>query len=183
MAAINGGLHRDLGDLDIIIDSQSRDILYNELKTLGYKQAGGMFSFARKYLSLDQITHPTLLDVGFFCGNWEPDGSFLIGNNRVGLSIEAYAIKETKYILYGVEFVGIPSKTAATGIHASKTNPKRKKEIIILKEKGIEPFVNTYMHIYLFGFSMDWIYHFWVNILNIFGAIRVKMGLAFDPWR
>jgi len=183
VAAINGELHRNLGDLDMIIDSKDRDILYNVLKKLGYKQAGGMFAFARKYLSLDQIAHSTLLDVGFFCGTWQPDGSFIIGNKRVGLCIEAYAIKETRYVLHGVEFIGIPARTAATGIHASKTNPKRQKELLILKEKSIEPFPNNYIDVRLFGFKMDWIYHFWQKVLNIIGAIRVKMGLAFDPWR
>lgn len=182
-ASINGALHRELGDLDMIIDSRGRDVLYNELKKIGYTQAGGMFSFARKYLSLDQIVHPTLLDVGFFCGTWKRDGSFLLGNMHTGLSIEAYALKETKYILHGIEFIGIPARTAATGIYASKTNPKRKKELVMLKEKGIEPFPNTYLHVHIFGVSMDWIYYISMKLLNVIGFIRVKLGLAFDPWR
>ncbi len=182
-AAINGRLHRDLGDLDMVVDSKGRDILYSQLKNLGYTQAGGMFSFARKYLSLDQITHPVLLDVGFFCGTLHPDGSFTIGGPRVGLNIEAYALEGTKYTLYGLEFVGIPARTAAAGIYASKTNPKRRKELVMLKEKGIEPFPNTYIHVHFFGVNIDWIYHFFVGILNTIGVIRVKMGLAFDPWR
>ena len=182
-AAINGQLHRNLGDLDLIIDSKGRDILYSELKALGYEQAGGMFAFARRYLSLDQIIHPTLLDIGFFCGTWQADGSFLIGNERLGLRIEAYAIKETKYSLHGLEFIGIPPRTAATGINASKTNPKRQRELVILKEKGIEPFPNTYIHIHFFGMRFDWLYYFAMHALNIIGAIRVRLGLAFDPWR
>lgn len=183
LAAINGGLHRKLGDLDIIIESQGRDILYPELKKLGYKQAGGLFAFARKYLSLDQITHPTLLDIGFFCGAWQTDGDFVIGNKNFGLRVEAYAVKKTKYALCGQEFIGIPSKTAAAGIYSSKTNPKRKKELVILKEKGIEPYPNTYIHVHFFGFNADWIYYFSMQALNLIGNIRVKLGLAFDPWR
>ena len=182
-AAINGRLHRKLGDLDMVIDFKGRNILYNQLESLGYKKAGGIFSFARKYLSLDQITHPTLLDVGFFCGTWQPDGSFMIGNPRVGFDIEAYALEKTEYSLHGVTFFGIPRKTAAAGIYASKTNPKREKELIFLKEKGIKPFPNIYIHVHFFGAHIDWIYHFFVKILNIIGAIRVRMGLAFDLWR
>lgn len=183
LAAINGRLHRNLGDLDMIIDSKGRDIVFNELKKLGYRQDGGMFAFARKYLSLDQITHPTLLGVGFFCGTWQPDGSFVIGSRRFGLIIDAYAIEETKYVLHGVEFSGIPHRTIAAGINASKMNPKRRQELVILKTKGIQPFPDNYIHVRLFGLKMDWVYHFWVKVLNIIGSIRVKMGLAFDPWR
>jgi hypothetical protein len=183
VAAINGKLHRDLGDLDLIIDVSGKDTFSRELKNLGYKKAGGMFSFARKYLCLEQVTSPRLLSVGFFYGTWQTDGSFFIGNKNVGLSIESYAIIGTKYALHGVEFIGIPKSAVATGVNSSKTNPKRKKELIILKENRIEPFPNTYIHVKFFGSNADWIYHLSMKILNIIGAIRVKFGFAFDPWR
>lgn len=41
IAAINGKLHRNLGDLDLIIDSYKKDVLYAELKELGYKRPPG----------------------------------------------------------------------------------------------------------------------------------------------
>ncbi len=86
-------------------------------------------------------------------------------------------------MLYGTKFVGIPNKVSATGVFSSKTNPKRKKELMLLREKEIEPFPNNYIHINIYGIKTDWIYHLSMKILNIIGGIRVKMGLAFDPWR
>lgn len=183
IAAINGELHRNLGDLDLIIDSNKKSIIHEELKKLGYKQAGGMFSFARKYLALEQFEHPNLLGVGYFHGKWQTDGTFIMGDKNNGLQVEAHAIKATKYVLHGVEFFAIPPRAIATGIKESEANPKRKKELLILNEKGIEQFPNNYIHVKFFGVGADWIYHKSMSLLNIIGAIRVKLGLAFDPWR
>lgn len=183
IAAINGQLHRNLGDLDFIIDSKGKDIVYAELKKLGYKPAKGMFRFARKFLSLEQFDHPSLLGVGYFYGTWKADGSFVMGNKRTGLSIEAFALKKTKYSIHGVEFFGTPPQAAAAGVKESETNPKRKKERIILKEKGIEPFLNNYIQVKLLGVRVDWVYHLSMSMLNIIGGLRVRFGLPFDPWR
>lgn len=183
IAAINGKLHRDLGDLDLIVASSKKDILFTELKKLGYKPARGMFTFSRKYLSLEQLKHPNLLGVGYFYGKWQPDGSFIIGNKKSNLKIDSFAVEATTYKLHGIEFIGIPQRASATGVESSETNPKRKKELILLKERGIQPFSNNYIHISIFGIRADWIYHFLMEMLNIIGAIRIKFGLAFDPWR
>lgn len=183
IAAINGQLHRNLGDLDFIIDSKRKDIVYTELKKLGYKPAKGMFTFARKYLSLEQFDHDTFLGVGYFYGAWQTDGSFVMGNKKTGLSIEALALKKTKYSIHGVEFFGIPPEVVAAGIKESETNPKRKKELIILKEKGIEPFPNNYIQVKFFGARVDWVYHLSMAVLNIIGGLRVRFDLPFDPWR
>lgn len=183
IAAINGKLHRDLGDLDLIVDSSKKDILYTELKKLGYLPAKGMFTFARKYLSLEQLEYPDLLGVGYFYGKWQPDGSFVIGNKQTNLKVDSFAVKATDYKLHGIEFMGIPERAIATGVKSSENNPKRKKELILLKDKDIQPFPNNYLHTNILGIKADWIYHFSMTILNIVGGIRIKFGLAFDPWR
>ncbi len=183
VAAINGKLHRELGDLDLVIDSKGKDILYLKLKELGYKPAKGMFTFARRYLCLETLEHNSLLGIGYFYGTWQTKGSFRMGNEQISVSIEPFAVKETKYILHGVKFVGIPNRASATGVFSSKTNPKRKRELELLRAKRIEPFPNNYIHISVYGMKADWIYHLSMKILNTIGEIRVKMGLAFDPWR
>lgn len=183
IAAINGQLHRNLGDLDFIVDSKGKDILYNELKQLGYRPAPGMFNFARKYLSLEQFDHTNLLGVGYFYGKWQTDGSFIMGNKKNRLYVEGFALKKTKYSIHGVEFWGIPPEAAATGVKESETNPKRKKELLILREKGIKPFPNNYIQVKLNGIRVDWVYHLSMAVLNVIGGIRVKFGLPFDPWR
>ena len=181
IAAINGKLHRDLGDLDLIIDKEKKDILFIELQKLGYKRVGGMFAFARKYL--EQLEHPKMLGIGYFYGAWLPDGSFRMGNNNVYLTIDSLALNETQYSLYNLKFIGIPKQIAATGVKSSATNPKQKKEIIILRDNNIQPLANKYIHVNFLGLKFDWVYYFAMGILNIIGPIRVKLGLAFDPWR
>ena len=182
-AAINGKLHRKLGDLDLIVDVSGKDALYQELIKLGYFRARGMFSFARKYMELETLDHSNLLGVGFFYGKWRPDGSFLLGNQKTYVIIENRALTKTKYNLYGVNFFGLPEEAIATGIKTSENNPKRKKELILLKEKNITPLENNYIHISIFGLKADWIYHFVMSYFNFIGGIRVTFGLAFDPWR
>jgi len=184
VAAINGKLHRKLGDMDLIIDIGKKDVLYKALKSLGYKEAKGkVFAFGRKYYCLETLDHQELLEVGYFYGTWQKDGSFLIGNKYVNVCIEDIAVKETEYKLHGIRFKGIPKRIAATNIMTSKSNPKRQSELLILKKKNIAPSPNNFIHINIFGVNADWMYHFGVAILNTWGNIRVKLGLAFDPWR
>jgi hypothetical protein len=183
VAAINGKPHRKLGDLDLIIDSSGKDTLYDELMRMGYTRAGGMFSFARKYLSLETLDSSTLLGVGYFHGNFKKDGSFMMGNNKINVTIAPVALKETAYTLLGIKFIGIPENVAAVGVLTSKTNPKRKKEVALLTDKNIKPLQNNYIHVNIFGMKADWIYHLSMGLLNLIGSIRVKLGLAFDPWR
>lgn len=182
-AAINKGLHRNLGDLDLIVDSDKSNLLFNELKRLGYYQARGMFSFARKYLALETLDNDQLLGVGYFNGKWLDNGSFMMGNKRVNVVIEALAVQKTKYELSGISFFGIPERAIATGVNASKSNPKRRRELELLKSNGIEALSNTYIHITVFGIRADWLYHLSMWVLNIIGVMRVWLGMAFDPWR
>lgn len=183
IAAINGKLHRNLGDLDLIVDSRGQDVLNKELANFGYKKARGMFNFARRFLSLETLDSPDYLQVGYFHGHFRQDGSFVMGNKNIKLHIDDYAVGRTNYELYNIKFLGIPPRAAATGIVSSESNPKRRKEKLILKEKRIKPFPNNYIHIRIFGRNTDWIYHFSMFILNTIGTIRVRLGLAFDPWR
>jgi len=183
MASINGGLHRNLGDLDLIVDGGKKNILYKELEKLGYYPPGGMFAFGRNYLSLDTLENPKLLGVGFFYGKWQTGGDFVIGNKDIKFTIESYALNKTKYVLEGITFIGVPRETAARGVINSRTNPKRKKELIIISGKGIKPYPNSYIHVELFGIKVDWIYQSIMHLLNIIGEVRVKSGMPFDPWR
>ncbi len=183
MAAINGKQYRDVGDLDLFIDIKGKDVFYNQLIHAGYKPAGGMFGFARKYLSLETLSHPQLLSMGYFYGEWQEDGWLFMGNKLINATIESYAIAPTRYTLHGVKFLGLPHRIIATGVISSAKNPKRRKELEIIKNKKIEPLPNTYIHINILGLRADWIYHLVKSILNIIGVIRTKFNLPFDPWR
>lgn len=183
VAGINGKLHRKLGDLDLIIGADKKDLLFSKLKSLGYKQADGMFAFGRKYMCLETLEHPHLLGVGYFYGDWLTDGSFKMGGNHFNITIDPIALKETGYSLGGVLFIGIPERASATGTFTSITNPKRKIERFIFNEKGVIPFPNNYIHVHAFGINADWLYHVAMSMLNFIGGIRVRLGLAFDPWR
>ncbi len=183
VAALNGKVHRNIGDLDLLIDKKGKESLYDALIELGYTQARGMFTFARKYMALETLEHPTLLGVGYFYGNWQADGSFVIGNSRVSVTIAPHALKKTVYKLGGVEFNGLPPEAIATGIHASEKNPKRQKELVLLKEKSITALPNNYIQVTIGGLRADWLYQLPMAILNIIGILRVRLGFAFDPWR
>lgn len=183
VAAINGKLHRNLGDLDLIIDASKKEVLYKELENLGYYPTSGMFMFARKHLSLETLDHTTLLGVGYFYGKWKENGAFMMGDKNINLTVEPHAIKPIKKTLYGIDFFTIPDRAVATGVNESRTNPKRQRELVLLKEKHIEPFPNDYLQITAYGIRLDWVYHFTMGVLNVLGNIRVKMGQPFDPWR
>ncbi len=182
-ASINGKLHRNLGDIDLIIDEKKKEILFNELKKIGYFPVGGMYEFARKYMALETLRHKSYLEVGYFHGYWQKDGSILIGKGLIKVSIDPQAVASNHYYLDGIKFIGINPKAAATRIQASRANPKRKVELQFFKNKGFVPFPDTFVHIYILGIRCDWIYHLFSTLQNIIGFIRIKFGLSFDPWR
>ncbi len=183
MASMNRKLHRKLGDFDLIIDAGKKEYMSAELKKIGYVPSGGLFKFFRKYFNLDQYESDSLLGVGYFYGQWQPDGSMVVGGKNFYITIDPHPLKETNYSFYGLNFVGIPERAIATGVMASSGNPKRAKEVLFLKEHNIQPFPNNYIHIHLFGLRSDWLYSLIKNSLNLIGFIRVRLGLAFDPWR
>lgn len=182
-AAILGKQHRKLGDLDFIADTSQRDYILKELSNLGYKPKTGMFSFARKHMAMDNLDQDDLLEIGFFWGKFQPDGSFLMGNKKHGLLIDSFAVRKQKYSLHDIQLIGLPKTIIAKGIVTSPNNPKRKKELALIKKQNIQPEKRNYIHTFVFGFQVDWLYHLTMSLLNVLGNIRVKLGLPFDPWR
>ena len=183
-AAINGSLYRRVGDIDLILDEKKKDKVFAQLTKLGYGRVESiMFVFARKYLALETLDHPELQSIGYFWGRWKKDGSFVMENRAIKVRIEHRGIEPSKYSLLGIDFVGIPPGAIATGIMTSRQNVKRKKEIKLMQEKNIEPLVNNYIHIHIFGIPFDLAYHGTMALLNLLGVIRQKLGLPFDPWR
>ena len=182
-ASLLGKQHRKLGDLDFIIDKKKSDILFKELQTIGFTQKKGMFSFARKYLALEELVHHDFLEVGFFLGNFMDNNDFFLGSKKYGVRIDATALGPEKMQLYGINFLSISKGAILRGILMSKSNPKRKKELELLADKKITPLEKNYIHVYLFGFKMDFIYYSAMRILDLLGKLRIRFGLAYDPWR
>jgi hypothetical protein len=183
VAALNGKPHRRIGDIDLVIDERKHLMLRKALLDAGYEEAGGMFAFARKYLSLETLIHRDLLSVGYFYGKWKKYGAFEMGNRVLKVSIDSWALKPTTYSLAGLQLIGIAPEIIATGIRSSARNPKRKKELELLKQKEITPAKNNYIHVQILGVSVDWVYHAAMGFLNILGMLRIRLGLPFDPWR
>ncbi|MCH8987037.1 hypothetical protein IIA94_02620 [Patescibacteria group bacterium] len=123
------------------------------------------------------------MSVGYFYGKWKKDGMFEMRNRILKVSIDGRALKPTTYSLVGLRLTGVAPEIIATGIMSSVRNPKRKKELDLLKQKEITPAKNNYIHVRIFGISMDWIYHASMGFLNILGMVRIRLGLPFDPWR
>ena len=182
-AAINDKVHRNIGDIDFILDKNKKEVVFKSLSKLGYTRADGMFAFSRKYMALETLIHPELVSIGYFWGTWKDDGSFYMGNSLFNTTIESKGVKQTKYRLDGVDFMGIPQSAMATGILSSKNNKKRQKEIALLKAKQITPLKNNYIHFRALGIPFDWAYHGLMGLFNVLGAFRQKLGLPFDPWR
>lgn len=182
-SAMNKGVHRKLGDIDLLIDKDKKDIVFRNLKKIGYKQEGGMFAFGRKYLSLETLVHDELLSIGYFWGSFTKVGTFLMGGKIASGEIESKTIQAEKYTLNGIDFIGLNRRAIATGIMQSAQNPKRKKEVELLKFKNIKPFESEGIHIKILGIPSDWLYTGSMAILRLIGTIRVKVGLTFDPWR
>lgn len=182
-AAINSGLHRKLGDIDLVIDIKKRDALRQKLYKRGYHDKGGIFKLGRKYLSLDTMEHDSLLEIGLFAGKFREDGSFIIGNENKNITVDAHAMKPYKYHLLNYVFNGLPPVIVAAGINTTKRNPKRERETEILKEKGIIAAPNNYVHTKVFSVKADWSYHAFTGILNTIGVLRVALGKPYDPWR
>ena len=113
IAALNGKLHREIGDIDLIIDKEKHPALRKALTEAGYEEAGGMFTFARKHLSLETLIHQDLLSVGYFYGTWKKDGTFEMGNRVFKVSIDERALKPTTYSLLGLQLIGITPEIIA----------------------------------------------------------------------
>jgi len=182
-AAMYGKVHRKIGDIDLLIDKKKQDVFFEELKKLGYKRAGGMFAFGRKYLALETLIHDNLLSVGYFFGSFEKNGDFRMGGKVISVFVESNSITSTPYELNGISFIGIPERAIAVGIMQSANNPKRKKEVSFLKANSIEPFPTDGMHVRILGLSVDWLYKGAMKLFNLLGALRTKFGLPYDPWR
>lgn len=183
MAAINGGLHRRLGDLDLIIQRGKNAELKQRLLDVGYYERPGIFGFARKYLSLETLDHDKLLEVGLFIGDFKPDGSFVIGTDSTNISVDSHAAMAHHYHLLGQTIVGLQPEIIARGVHSSPRNPKRKDEMVILSNNGINPASKHYIHVRVLGVKADWIYYFSMWLLDILGMARVVIGKPYDPWR
>ncbi|MBP7967727.1 hypothetical protein KAZ66_05680 [Candidatus Woesebacteria bacterium] len=182
-AAIIGKQHRNLGDIDLIVDRTKREIILDELHQLGYFQRDGMFAFSRKYLDLDSLVHETYLEVGMFWGVWSEKKDFVIGTVNNGVKIDAKALIKTKYMLHDVFFYGLPKEVIARGLLMSSKNPKRQFELSYFKQHHIHAMDSNYIHTSVMGMKVDFIYYLGMQILNIIGFFRVIIGKPFDPWR
>lgn len=182
-ASLLGHQHRKLGDLDFIIEKKNSQRLFEYLKKIGFRQKKGMFSFARKYLALEELVHDDFLEVGFFIGTFTKQKDYFLGSKLYGVKVDAKALGPEKLQLHGVNFFSISKEAALRGILMSKSNPKRKRELKLLEKNNIVPLEKDYIHVYLLGIKMDFLYYGAMKLLDILGKVRVKFGVAYDPWR
>lgn len=116
--------------------------------------------------------------------DFDKNHTFLRANNLpFKVKIENGVLKPTLYKLLNINFFGIPQNTAFTGALIHKTNPKRIKELEIFKKNKITPRKKNYLNVYWGERKINWIYDLINFFLKVLGKIRVKLGLAYDPWR
>jgi hypothetical protein len=181
-AVLNGRLHRELGDIDLLVEEGKKEVFMDKLKKLGYKKKErGVWKWLDR-ANLFEYRHPKLLEISFFALKFGDQRSSM-KVKWFGLEIDSRAIRKIKYNLGGVGFWGILVDTACTGALISKANPKRKRELEIFESQGLKPRLNEYVDVYLGPMKVNWILDLLNWSLNWLGRVRVMLGMSYDFWR
>lgn len=184
VAAINGKPHRELHDIDLLIDRKIYDEVAKRFLELGFsrltKHAGGFTwdEFQKK----NHLTFGVLLRGSFKNKYFEYKA-----NNVITLLINNQYLTATEYKLFGKKVQGIPIRSVYEGIKIANLNKKRlvDKKIVLEKtsgkfSKGLS--LNQAFHIRLAGLEVPYLYTIFSQVYNLIGGIRLAMGKPYDTW-
>ncbi len=172
---------RRIGDVDILLDKENKDCVFENLKSNGFifkkKRKFGFSWFETKkenYLGL------TFLLIGSFMESYFSYRFFKICELRIC----AEYIQPTEYIFNEVKFIGIPISSIITGIKQSFFNPKRKLDKKVLNNTIKSNKAKTYnnFNIYITGVRMPYLFDIFSFLYNIYGGIRVLCGRKYEVW-
>lgn len=183
LAAIHGSPHRKIGDIDLLIDSSNKRLVFSTLKHEGFKIVLKKKCGFKWYEAIRKDCIPlTFLLIGtftkkFFAYKILPSIELRISNEY---------IQPHRYSLFKTKIVGIPLRSVFEGIKVSNLNPKRKLDKIIFLshfktmpqgmsiEKGIA--------IYILGIRIPRLYGLFSFVYNIYGGMRVLWGKKYESW-
>jgi hypothetical protein len=184
VAAINSKPHRELHDIDLLIDEKIYDEVVARFLEFGFKKvtkhASG-FTWD-EFQKQNHLTFGVLLK-GSFTNNYFEYKA----NNFVTLSVDSEYLKPTMYELYGKKIQGIPLRSVYEGIKVANLNIKRHvdKQIVVGKIgnnflDGLS--LNEAFHVYVGGVEIPYLYTVFSQVYNILGGIRLKLGKTYDMW-
>lgn len=184
VAAINGKSHRDLHDIDLLIDKRIYQEVSDRFKELGFKKvtkkAPG-FEWD-EYEKENHLTFGILLK-----GNFGNEYFEYKPNEYLSLQINNEYLKPTEYELYGIKIRGIPLRSVYEGIKIANLNKKRgvDKQILLSKTGKQLPSglsLNQAFNVEVLGVDIPYFYTFFSQIYNLIGGARLMFGRSYDPW-
>ena len=184
IAAISGKPHRQIGDIDIIIDKRFYPHVKKNLINLGFSfHQHNKFAF-----SWQEATKPDHLPFTFILlGNFSSKFFTCSFSRHTTLKISTDYLAPTQYSLFGYSFTGIPYSSIFEGIKISHFNPKRTLDKQVFLQKIIQlstthPTINNSFQVSIFGIKISWLYLIFSYLYNLFGALRVRLGKKYEIW-
>lgn len=184
VAAMNGKPHRELHDVDLLMDKRIYQQILDRFEQAGFKRV-------KKYalgFKWDEFHKPKHLMFGtLLIGTFEKDYFIYKANRWLTLSIKTEYLDPTDYTLFGLKIRGIPPRSAYEGIKAASLNTKRKKDKQIVSEymgakitKGLS--INQAFRVKLFEINVPYLYMLFSQVYNLIGGIRLRLGKSYDAW-
>lgn len=172
---------RKIADIDILLDKQSRDCVFNQLWSEGFtlkKRRWANFSWTEA--EKENYTGLTF----FLVGEFTPDYFSYKFSKLFELRINSDYLKPAKYSFAGVEFIGIPLSSHIAGIKQAFLNPKRSLDKQILAKEMKNNNQNTYNNIvvYIAGVKIPYLYDLFSFFYNIYGGLRISFGQKWEAW-
>lgn len=185
VAAINGKPHREIHDIDLLIDEKNIKEVLARFEKLGFKRV-------QKHapgFSWDEFEKPNYLTFTNLLKGSFKEGYFEYRINRwLSLRINGDYLTATQYKLYGLPIKGIPKRSVFEGIKIASLNTKRKidREVITGNFGSELPdglSINKAFKVKVFGLNIPYLYGIFSQIYNLIGGVRQKLGKPYDPWQ
>jgi hypothetical protein len=128
-AALYGGIHRKINDLDLLVDKNKQSVFEDALQKRGFSKKVKNHLRVSEWLNLSIYQHSQLLETSFYGITFKEDGSGELRTRSFMANVSDSVIERTVYDLAGIRFVGIPAGVVYRTILFNKSNPKRRKEI------------------------------------------------------
>ncbi len=185
-AALLGRPQRKLGDIDLMIETEDKKILYQELEKAGYQIKEKRFTlFGFDFLWVEALSKD-LLTLTIFLGKFDENQNFI---SKISKNISAIAhseaIKPTRYSFYGARFIGVPAMTAYYGILTSQGNPKRRYDLAAFEDRKIQkpPKGFSIIDFYYKKTRLPFLYPLACFFQDFLGRISIFLGGNYDFWR
>lgn len=146
-AASRGGFYRKIEDVDLICDQKDKLKIIKVFRMMGYSSEIKRPKWHLGFYWLElrhKVNKRRLIAVVF--GKYESSGGWRLSLNK-GFSVylPKEAVKKTKYLLKGINFIGFPMEShyiSLTTIPMLYDNPKRKGDLISIEDKIDHRFIN-----------------------------------------